>query len=142
MNISLENDVEREFRAHARRLLHIARCIGIPDVCTQQIVSDALPRLYERSNFVNADDRRRTLLRSILVQALTAARPPHQSNGNGGVISDPSPKQIRAVIVLRELENLPYCEIAELLKCGVADVIDALHRGRRQLSAMFIAPSC
>lgn len=51
---------------------------------------------------------------------------------------DALPPAYREVIVLREMEDLSYREIAALLDCPVGTVMSRLARGRMQLRRMFL----
>lgn len=46
------------------------------------------------------------------------------------------PEDQKAAIVLRELENLSYKEIAEAMECSVGTVMSRLHYGRQKLKQM------
>jgi RNA polymerase sigma-70 factor (ECF subfamily) len=48
------------------------------------------------------------------------------------------PVDLRESLVLRELEELSYCEIARVTEVPIGTVMSRLHRARRQLSAMWM----
>jgi len=52
------------------------------------------------------------------------------------------PRKYRIVLVLRDLENLSYREIADILGCSLGRVKTDLHRGRRLFRAQFIKEKC
>jgi RNA polymerase sigma-70 factor (ECF subfamily) len=52
------------------------------------------------------------------------------------------PKKFRTVIVLRDLQNLSYREISEILSWSMGKVKTCIHRGRKILRAHFINGKC
>jgi len=52
------------------------------------------------------------------------------------------PKQYRKVLVLRDLQNLSYEEIAKILSWSIGKIKSRIHRGRKILRAHFINGKC
>jgi RNA polymerase sigma-70 factor (ECF subfamily) len=48
------------------------------------------------------------------------------------------PEEQRAAVVLRELENLSYKEIAEAMNCSLGTVMSRLHYGRKKLKEILL----
>jgi RNA polymerase sigma-70 factor (ECF subfamily) len=48
------------------------------------------------------------------------------------------PEEQRAVVVLRELENLSYKEIAKAMNCSLGTVMSRLHYGRKKLQEILL----
>lgn len=46
------------------------------------------------------------------------------------------PEDQKTTVVLRELENLPYREIAKVMNCSIGTVMSRLHYGRKKLQEM------
>jgi len=52
------------------------------------------------------------------------------------------PRKYRVVLILRDLQNLSYREIAGILGCSLSRVKTDLHRGRRLFRAQFVKEKC
>jgi RNA polymerase sigma-70 factor (ECF subfamily) len=55
----------------------------------------------------------------------------------GGALADLSPRD-RAVVILREIQGLPYAEIARLLEVPLGTLKARLHRAREQLRTRLV----
>jgi len=51
---------------------------------------------------------------------------------------DAIPEEFRMVVLLADVEELSYREIADLVGCPIGTVMSRLHRGRRLLKASLI----
>ena len=75
-------------------------------------------------------------------QALDASRDPEHAILEGMLSDDVKraldalPEDFRLAVVLCDLEELSYREIAEVMECPVGTVMSRLHRGRRLLQDM------
>jgi RNA polymerase sigma factor (sigma-70 family) len=52
------------------------------------------------------------------------------------------PAELREVVVLRELEELSYKEIAGIIDAPLGTVMSRLSRGRRRLQTLLLGPDC
>lgn len=55
-----------------------------------------------------------------------------------GAALDTVPEEFRMVVVLADVEELSYREIADLMGCPIGTVMSRLHRGRRMLKSLLI----
>jgi RNA polymerase sigma-70 factor (ECF subfamily) len=55
-----------------------------------------------------------------------------------GAALDAIPEEFRIVVVLADVEELSYREIAETIGCPIGTVMSRLHRGRRLLKGRLI----
>jgi RNA polymerase sigma-70 factor (ECF subfamily) len=51
------------------------------------------------------------------------------------------PAELREVLILRELEQLSYTEIASIAKIPMGTVMSRLNRGRKRLQEVLLAPA-
>jgi RNA polymerase sigma-70 factor (ECF subfamily) len=52
------------------------------------------------------------------------------------------PKKYRTALILRDLQNLSYREISEVLSWSIGKVKTRIHRGRKILRAYFVSSKC
>jgi RNA polymerase sigma-70 factor (ECF subfamily) len=81
----------------------------------EQLAEEPTPVLYEE-----ADDPEKQLLTEFLSEDVRRAL-------------DRLPEEFRTAVVLCDLEEFSYKEIAEIMECPVGTVMSRLHRGRRML---------
>jgi RNA polymerase sigma-70 factor (ECF subfamily) len=81
----------------------------------EQLADEPTPALYEE-----ADDPEQRLLTEFLSEDVRRAL-------------DRLPEEFRTAVVLCDLEEFSYKEIAEIMECPVGTVMSRLHRGRRML---------
>ena len=98
---------------HARKKRHMVS-VDYDDQILERPMPDAPPKDAGRTNPLEA--LKRTELNETIMSAIMEL-----------------PEEQRATVVLRELEDLSYAEIAAVLGCSIGTVMSRLHYGRKKL---------
>jgi RNA polymerase sigma-70 factor (ECF subfamily) len=152
------SEFERIALPHAAACLRLARALAKNDADADDIVQEAYARAYRYFSSFRGDSAKAWLLAVVRNVAWgTLGRPaPGPLDEGPEVAVDPRtpetellgkadaravkdavralPPEFREVIVLRELEDLSYKEIASALSIPIGTVMSRLARGRRQLA--------
>jgi RNA polymerase sigma-70 factor (ECF subfamily) len=157
--VSSPDAFEKVALPHAGACLRLARALARSDADADDIVQEAYARAWRYFASFKGDSARAWLLavvRNVAWSALGRAAPDPLDGGGEEAVDLHTPEralldkldarevkeavralppEFREVVVLRELEELSYKEIAAALEIPIGTVMSRLARGRRLLAA-------